>query len=518
MKALYKFLLPLLILLLCVPTLAEPIRRRQEATAAEEIRKLELQLKFYTEELEKVKVKRWQDKRNAITRKEAFSEAWDDVRREMDQLGQRKSQKESMLLRLDNQIAQQEAELKALSDRMKDFGIQLSEKSEEYIKLVRGGFPLDKGETEAILRRVQTDLEARGYRPQADFIEALFVQQVKRFQAGETREIVRDRFALESVSPADPANAQVAATAPKHPGVVAGYFVRIGCIYKAFISTESPDAAILARSGNLGDKPWIWLENIPADKKEQLQNFRMAIGQGFTDSIPVYLPIDVILRKATGAGFAAEEQGGWWDALVAEWIGSGFVIWFLLAIVVLSLLIVGQKLSTVIWRGFGSRRAYRKVNRLWGEGKTDAALAYCRKSPNAVAQLLGVVLEKAKFDRKEAEDAAFAHMLHIGPGLERNINTINILAGAAPLVGLLGTVSGMINLFSAITMHGTNDPKMMAAGIAEALLSTKWGLIVALPLMLLYNMVQNMVQKVVTDMEKYVASLLNTLYGPKKDA
>lgn len=508
----------LAILLYSAPVMGEPIRRRQEAEAAEEIRKLEVQLKFFSEELEKVKVKRWQDKRNAITRKEAFSEAWDDIRREMDQLGQRKSQKESMLLRLDNQIAQQEAELKALEDRMKDFGIQLSEKAEEYIKLVRGGFPLDKGESEEIMRRVQADLEARGYRPQVDFIEALFIQQVKRFRAGETREVIRDRFALENVTPADPADAKTAAAAPKHPGVVAGYFVRIGCVYKAFISTESPDAAILARSGNLGDKPWMWLENIPTDKKEMLQNFRPAITAAFSDSVPLFLPIDVILRKATGAGFAAEEQGGLWDALVAEWIGSGFVIWFLLAIVSFSLLIVGQKLILVLVRGFGSKRAYNKVNKLWKEGKTEAALAYCQKSSNAVAQLLGVILEKASFDRKEAEDSAFARMLHLGPALERNINTINILAGAAPLVGLLGTVSGMINLFSAITMHGTNDPKMMAAGIAEALLSTKWGLIVALPLMLLYNMVQNMVQKVITDMEKYSASLLNTLYGPKKDA
>lgn len=515
-----SFITILILLLVSVQSLfaADTIRRRQEAAEAEEIRKLEQQLQMVTQELDKVKVSRWQDKRNAIARKEAFSEAWEDIRREMDQLGQRKSQKEAMLMRLDNQIAQQETDLKALEDRMKDFGIQLSEKAEDLVKLIQGGFPLDEGKSVAALRHIQSELEARGYRPQADFIQGLFVQQNERFIAGETREIVRDRFALENVTPAAPADAKTAAAAPKTPGIVAGYFIRIGCIYKAFVSTETPDAAILARSGNLGDKPWVWLENIPVDKKTALQEFRKQYVNGITDSAAVYLPIDVILRKATGAGFAADSESNFWDSLMAEWIGSGFVIWFLLAIVVLSLFIVGQKLSTVLWRGLGSKRAYRKVEKWVAQGKLEEARKWCARSPNAVARLLGTILDKAGAERKDAEDAAFANMLHVGPALERNINTINILAGAAPLVGLLGTVSGMINLFSAITMHGTNDPKMMAAGIAEALLSTKWGLIVALPLMLLYNMVQNMVAKVVTDMEKYSASLLNTLYGPRKDA
>ena len=341
---------------------------------------------------------------------------------------------------------------------------------------------------------------------------------MQRFLSGETREIVRDRFALEKVSPSAPADSSVSVQAPRQPGVVAGYFVRVGNMYKAFISTEGPDAAILVRSGNLGDKPWVWLENIPEDKKKSLHAFKESYLNGVVDFTVLFLPIDVILRKATGAGFAAEQGSNFWDGLRAEWRGAGFVIWFLLAIVILSLVIIGQKMAVVLWKGMGSRRAYRKVNRWVAAGQWDQALAYCKKSPNAVAALLGVVLSKKNEERKENEDAAYASMLHLVPGLERNINTINILAGAAPLVGLLGTVSGMINLFSAITMHGTNDPKMMAAGIAEALLSTKWGLIVALPLMLLYNMVQNQVQKVVTDMEKYSASLINTIYGPKQDA
>ena len=115
----------------------DSIRRRQELAAAEEVRKLEQQLIFQQQELEKIKVSRWQDKRNAIARKEAFSESWEDIRREMDQLIQRKNQKESMLMRLDNQIAQQENDLKTLENRLKDFGIQLSEKSEEYVKLIQ---------------------------------------------------------------------------------------------------------------------------------------------------------------------------------------------------------------------------------------------------------------------------------------------------------------------------------------------------------------------------------------------
>ena len=82
-------------------------------------------------------------------------------------------------------------------------------------------------------------------------------------------------------------------------------------------------------------------------------------------------------------------------------------------------------------------------------------------------------------------------MLHESPVLEKRLTTMNILAAAAPLVGLLGTVTGMVTLFDVITVHGTGNPKLMAGGISEALIATKWGLGVAIPLLISYNLLDN---------------------------
>lgn len=490
-------------------------RRRQEQADEAAIAKAEEQLKFYANELEKVKVKRWQDKRNAIARKEAFAEAWEDVRREMEQLNQKKAQQEATQLRLDNQIQQMESELKALEDRQKEFGIQISEKAADMVRGIQSGFPHKNEASIHILKKLQGDLEARGFRPSADLVQTLFAQQQERFRIGESREIQREQFTLESISPSEPAK-NMKRQVPRTPGVVAGYFVRLGATYKAFISTESPDAAILAKSGNLGSQPWVWLENLPTDIKGKLQDSKGRILNG-DSTTTIILPIDVILRKATGSGFSGEEEKSVWESLKEEWIGAGFVIYFLLAIAVVALVIILDKLYLALFRSMGGKRMFHKLRKLVAEGKLKEASTYARRKNSSVAKVLSAILEKSH-SRNEAEEAAHAVMLHEQPILERNINTINILSAAAPLVGLLGTVSGMINLFSAITMHGTNDPKIMAAGIAEALLATKWALIVALPLMLIFNITQNVMGKAVTDMEKYAASLLNQLFESKPHA
>jgi biopolymer transport protein ExbB len=73
------------------------------------------------------------------------------------------------------------------------------------------------------------------------------------------------------------------------------------------------------------------------------------------------------------------------------------------------------------------------------------------------------------------------------PGLERGQSFIKLLAAVAPLLGLLGTVIGMIATFQSITLFGTSDPKLMAGGISQALMTTVLGLVVAIPLLFCHS-------------------------------
>ncbi len=77
------------------------------------------------------------------------------------------------------------------------------------------------------------------------------------------------------------------------------------------------------------------------------------------------------------------------------------------------------------------------------------------------------------------------------PALHENLSTLSVIAAASPLLGLLGTVSGIMATFHVITLYGAGNPAMMAGGIAKALLTTEAGLVVAFPLILLHNHLRN---------------------------
>ncbi len=92
--------------------------------------------------------------------------------------------------------------------------------------------------------------------------------------------------------------------------------------------------------------------------------------------------------------------------------------------------------------------------------------------------------------------------------LHHSVDAIKTLVALCPLLGLLGTVTGMIRTFQAITLFGTGDPKMMASGISEALVTTMLGLYVAIPLVLLHALVSNTSKGVVEVLEEQAAVLI----------
>lgn len=96
--------------------------------------------------------------------------------------------------------------------------------------------------------------------------------------------------------------------------------------------------------------------------------------------------------------------------------------------------------------------------------------------------------------------------------LERYLNALGTIATAAPLLGLLGTVIGMVKVFTAITTHGVGNPTVLAGGIAEALITTAAGLTVAIPALIGYRYYRNRVDTLVVDMEKEAIKLVEALH------
>jgi biopolymer transport protein ExbB len=94
------------------------------------------------------------------------------------------------------------------------------------------------------------------------------------------------------------------------------------------------------------------------------------------------------------------------------------------------------------------------------------------------------------------------------PKLERGLPTIRVLAAVAPLLGLLGTVTGMIDTFQSITLFGTGDPKVMAGGISQALVTTALGLITAIPLVLMHTAVRARSSRLIHILEEQSAGIV----------
>ena len=94
------------------------------------------------------------------------------------------------------------------------------------------------------------------------------------------------------------------------------------------------------------------------------------------------------------------------------------------------------------------------------------------------------------------------------PDLTKGLLVIKVIAAVAPLMGLLGTVTGMIKTFQVITLYGAGDPKLMAGGISQALMTTVLGLVVAIPMVLLHTLVSGQSRKIVNILQSQSAGIV----------
>ena len=122
---------------------------------------------------------------------------------------------------------------------------------------------------------------------------------------------------------------------------------------------------------------------------------------------------------------------------------------------------------------------------------------------------MAATIRNLEKDREHIEDIISESVLHESSQLDRFGSFILVIAAISPLLGLLGTVTGMISTFDIITEFGTGDPKMLSSGISEALITTKFGLVVAIPLLVLGNVLSSWSEKIKDTMEQSALHIIN---------
>ena len=129
---------------------------------------------------------------------------------------------------------------------------------------------------------------------------------------------------------------------------------------------------------------------------------------------------------------------------------------------------------------------------------------------NALGRVLQVYEDNKQVDTETLELKLGEAILKETPKIQRGILIIKVISVVAPLMGLLGTVTGMINTFQAITLFGTGDPRMMAGGISQALVTTVLGLTVAIPTVLLHTVVSGRSRRIIQILQEQSSGIVAT--------
>jgi len=145
------------------------------------------------------------------------------------------------------------------------------------------------------------------------------------------------------------------------------------------------------------------------------------------------------------------------------------------------------------------------------DNKVEKVLALCEMTSSPLSRILRAGIEKKDRKREEIKEALQdAGSLEI-PYLEKHLKILGTIVTVAPLIGLLGTVVGMIRAFNVIAVQGVGEPGALAGGISEALLTTAVGLTIAIPSLVFYNYFMHRTDKIVREFEKISSEFIDFL-------
>jgi biopolymer transport protein ExbB len=170
-----------------------------------------------------------------------------------------------------------------------------------------------------------------------------------------------------------------------------------------------------------------------------------------------------------------------------------------IALIIIALGIFGLLLA--VWRGIYLAVIYLRIN---GQQREIDSPRASNPLGRVLLSVEGVSLDEEELLQLKLDEAVLAEM----PALERGNGVIKLLAATSPLLGLLGTVTGMIITFQAISLFGTGDPKLMAGGISQALVTTVLGLVVAIPLLFSHSVIAYMARSMIQRLDEQCAGIL----------
>ena len=196
--------------------------------------------------------------------------------------------------------------------------------------------------------------------------------------------------------------------------------------------------------------------------------------------------------------------------------GGPVFMGIVLVALILGLAIAIERIIYLNLATTNTKKLVANVDDALSSGGVEAAKEICRNTKGPVASIFYQGLDRAGDGVESAEKAVVAYGgVQMGQ-LEKNVSWISLFIALAPMLGFMGTVIGMIQAFDKIQAAGDMQPSLVAGGIKVALLTTVFGLVVAIILQIFYNYIISKIDSIVNDMEDASITLIDILVAHKK--
>lgn len=479
-----KTLLAFFLICSVTPLLANP--------AGEKLVKERAQLNSAKADLESARQKRdmavaarWKDRETANKERDLFNERYRESKGQIDEIALSRSRliEELRVAREDLAQVKQEAE----KARLDYVSLSLNpDLLDGIIQLQEEGVPFKIAERIEKINKVKKEMDLYKDNP-VRLVDSLF--SLLKYELAFSREIDHGQaeFVIEN---------QV-----KH-----SFYLRLGALYAMQKSTGDSSVALLLPALGTKKRSFAWQSKLNPSTSASIE---IAFDSIETASL-LLIPVDPLLSTALSSELESQATKSYKGTIQQFFKDGGILMYPIVILFIMALVIVLERFIVISIKSY-SRGAQTLLQNLSPENLMES-----KEASKKIKGSVGAVIQKSlmhPFSNRSAAEKSIEELFSKEiPNIERGLTTISVIASTAPLLGLLGTVMGMIQLFEVITMHGTSDPKLLAGGISIALITTQAGLMVAIPLQLLHTFLSNLADRLISKMEKTGLSVLNALW------
>lgn len=252
-----------------------------------------------------------------------------------------------------------------------------------------------------------------------------------------------------------------------------------------------------------------YLEYAPA--KESFSQFFAKMPSGYiseAESFAENKSPGLYIDPSSGGAFRfISDMPDWLEELKS----GGSLMWPICFIGIIGGILALERFLVLLRESRRTEALSAQVTPVVQQGKWQEAQRLCSGSKTILAGVLNAGIDHRQETPEVIESVLDETIQGSLKLLERNMSSLQIIAVVAPLLGLLGTVTGMIATFQMITIYGSGDPRMMSGGISEALVTTEYGLFIAIPVILVHGYFQGRANQIINTLEEKSMMLVNAV-------